>query len=89
MPFLAWRPRNSSVPLYRPIQDSKLRPYALAGRVAFQHLLDEIDAAPRSVELVAQQLVGRAGGVAETAVHALAQDRVGFTAEFGIPNLFC
>ena len=43
-------------------------------RPAFQHLLHQIDAAARTVQLVAKQLVGGAGGVAEAAVHALAQD---------------
>ncbi len=41
-----------------------------------EHLLDEVDASARPVELVAEQLVGRAGRGAEPAVHALAQDRV-------------
>ena len=49
-------------------------------RLAFEHLLDQVDAAARAVELVAQQLVGRAGGGAEAAVHALAQDRLGLAA---------
>ena len=53
---------------------------AARGCGAFQHLLDQIDAAARAVELVAQQLVGRAGGGAEAAVHALAQDGVGLVA---------
>jgi hypothetical protein len=44
---------------------------------AFEHLLDQVDAAARAVELVAQQLVGGAGGGAEAAVHALAQDGLG------------
>jgi len=51
-----------------------------AGRLSFQHALDEIDAAARAVELVAEQLVGGAGGRAEAAVHALAQDGVGLLA---------
>ena len=46
-------------------------------RVAFEHLLDQVDAAARAVELVAEQLIGRAGRGAEAAMHALAQDRVG------------
>ncbi len=50
------------------------------GRLAFQHLLDQVDAAARTVELVAEQLVGRTGGGAEAAVHAFAQDGVGFAA---------
>ena len=46
-------------------------------RIAFEHLLDEVDAPARPVEFIAQQLVSRAGGVAETAVHAAAQYPVG------------
>jgi hypothetical protein len=42
--------------------------------VALQHLLHEIDAAARAVELVAEQDVGRAGGGAEAAMHAGAED---------------
>jgi hypothetical protein len=53
----------------------------LAGRLdAFQHLLDQVDAAARAIELVAQQLVSRAGGGAEAAVHAGAQDGLGLVA---------
>ena len=52
-------------------------------RVALEHLLDEIDPAARAVELVAEQLVGRAGRGAEAAVHALAQDRLGLGAVGG------
>src|SRR5204862_2401998 len=43
-------------------------------RRALEHLLDEVDAPARPVELVAEQLVGRAGRGAEAAVPALAQD---------------
>ena len=39
--------------------------------------LDEIDAPARPVELVAEQLIGGADGVAHAAVHAGAQDLVG------------
>ena len=46
-------------------------------RRALEHLLHQVDAAARPVELVAEQLVGRAGRGAEAAVHALAQDRLG------------
>ena len=52
------------------------------GLRAFEHLLYEIDAAARAVQLVAEKLVGGAGGRAEAAVDALAQDRVG-VAPFG------
>jgi hypothetical protein len=47
---------------------------------AFDHLLDQVDAAARAVEFVAEQLVGRTGRGAEAAMHALAQDRVGLVA---------
>ncbi len=56
-------------------------------RVAFEHLLDQVDAAARAVELVAEQLVGRAGRGAEAAVHALAQDGFGFAAFGGAGEL--
>ena len=46
--------------------------------VAFEHLLDQVDAPARAVQLVAEQLIGRAGGVAEAAMHAGAQDAFGF-----------
>ena len=47
------------------------------GRNAFQHLFDEVDAATRAVQFVAQQLIRGAGGGAKTAVHTLAQDGFG------------
>ena len=46
------------------------------GTVVLEHLLHQVDAAARAVALVAQQHVGRAGGGAEAAVHAAAQDLV-------------
>ena len=42
----------------------------------FQHVLDEVDAPARAVELVAQHLVGRAGRGAEAAMDAGPQDLV-------------
>ena len=57
----------------------------LFGRLdAFQHLLDEINAAARSVEFVTQQLVGRARRGAETAMHAAAQNLLGLSARGGV-----
>ena len=50
------------------------------GRLAFEHLFDEVDAAARAIQLVAQQLVGGAGCRAETAVHAFAHDGFGLQA---------
>eukprot|EP01133_Synstelium_polycarpum_P028486 gene28487-biopygen24091 len=51
----------------------------LIGRTAiFQHVLDEIDAAARAVEFVAQRDIGRACGGAEPAMNAFAQDLFGF-----------
>ena len=48
--------------------------------VAFQQLLDQIDAAAGTVEFVAKQVVGRAGGQAESAMHTGAQDLIGLFA---------
>ncbi|MNN45111.1 hypothetical protein D3C81_1594310 [compost metagenome] len=50
----------------------------LADLVLFEELLDQVDAPARPVELVAQVLVSRAGGVTEAAMHAGAQDAFGF-----------
>ncbi len=52
---------------------------------ALERLLHEVDAPARAVELVAQQVVGRARGEAEAAVHALAQDRVGLAGPRACP----
>ncbi len=41
---------------------------------AFEHLLDQINPSAWSVELIAQQLVGGAGGIAEAAMHAFTDD---------------
>ena len=46
--------------------------------VVLQHLLDQIDATARRIELVAEQNIGRAGRGAEAAMHASAQDLVCF-----------
>lgn len=48
--------------------------------VPFQEGLDEVDAPARSVQLVAQEPVGRAARRAETAMDATAQDGVGLPA---------
>ena len=45
-------------------------------RIVLQHLLDQVDAAARRIELVAQQHIGRAGRLAEAAMHAGAQNIV-------------
>ncbi|MGY4329723.1 hypothetical protein ACVWWG_004140 [Bradyrhizobium sp. LB7.2] len=47
-------------------------------QVLLQHLLDQIDAAARAIELVAKQHIGRTGRGAEAAMDAGAQDLVGF-----------
>ena len=57
-------------------------------RLALEHLLDQVDAPARAVELVTEQLVGGAGGGTETAMHTFAQDGLGLAAfgrvlEFG------
>ena len=45
--------------------------------VVLQHVLDQVDAPARGIELVAEQHIGRAGRGAEAAMHAGAQDLVG------------
>jgi hypothetical protein len=47
---------------------------AAGDRRALEHLLDQVDATARPVQFVAEQLVGGTGGVAEAAMHALADD---------------
>ncbi len=53
---------------------------AAPGRLAFEHLLELVDASARAVEFVAEQLVGRTGRGAEPAMHASAQNGVGLLA---------
>src|SRR5262249_48611083 len=50
------------------------------------HVLDEVDASARRIELVAEQHVGRAGGGAEPAMHAGPQDPFRF-GDIGIGEL--
>ncbi|MNW00913.1 hypothetical protein D3C71_1964680 [compost metagenome] len=57
-----------------------MQPRAFRHGLAFKHLLHQIDAAARAIQLIAEQLVSGAGGGAETAVHALADDGLGFFA---------
>ena len=61
----------------------------LLGRRAagFQHVLDQVDAPARAVELVAEQQEGRAGRGAEPAMDAGAQDLVG-GGDIGVAQLF-
>jgi hypothetical protein len=47
-------------------------------RFAFEQLLDQIDASTRPIELIAENLIRRAGCVTEAAMHARAQDFIGF-----------
>jgi hypothetical protein len=50
----------------------------LVGRlVVLQHVLDEVDPTARTVELVAQQHIGRTGRGAEAAMDASPEDRLG------------
>ena len=60
----------------------------LRGRraVLFQHLLDQVDPPARAIELVAEQHIGRTGRGAEAAMHAGAQDLVGF-GDIGVGEL--
>ena len=59
------------------------------GLSPFKHLLHEIDSAPRPVQFIAHQLIGRAGGSAESTMHALAQNGLGFFSNKGILKLRC
>ena len=49
---------------------------AVGSSARLEHVLDHVDAAPRTVALVAKHLVGRAGRSAESAVNAGPQNRV-------------
>ena len=84
-----WRPMSSSASVLHARRTRRLAAAAREAAVemqlrlrrdrrAFEHLLDQVDAPARAVELVAQQLIGRTGRRAEAAMHARAQDRVGF-----------
>jgi len=60
----------------------------LGGRrpIVLQHVLDEINAPARRIELVSEQHVGRTGRGAEAAMHAGAQDAVRFR-DIGVGEL--
>src|SRR6266513_3476664 len=47
---------------------------------ALERSLDQVNAAARTVEIIAEHLVSRTGRGAKAAMHAPAQDRVGFCA---------
>lgn len=49
-------------------------------RLAFHHLLEQVNAAARTIKFVAKKLIGWARCVAETAMDATAQNGVGFLA---------
>ncbi len=55
---------------------------------ALKHLLDQINAPARAVEFVAEQLIGRAGRVAKTAMHAAAEDFFGLGGAGQLARLF-
>ena len=48
--------------------------FARGRPLVLEHVLDQIDAPARAIELVAEQHIGRTGGGAEAAMHAGAQD---------------
>ena len=74
-----WTPEGHVVSQLRHVrQRSRWRRVFAVTLASLEHLLDEIDAPARAVLLVAQQEVRRARRRAEAAVHARAQDRVGF-----------
>jgi hypothetical protein len=55
-------------------------------RISFKYLFYKINSSAWTIELIAQQLIGRASRSAETAVHAFAQDGVGFLALGRVPD---
>ena len=44
--------------------------------LALEYLFDQVNAAAGPIEFIAGKLVGWAGGIAETAVHAITQDAI-------------
>ncbi len=58
----------------------KVQLRAGGGRDALQHLFHQVDAPARAVQLIAEQLVSRAGGRAKPAMHALSQDGISLRA---------
>ena len=54
------------------------RHFGVGRPVVLEHVLDQIDAPARAIELVAEQHIGRAGRGAEAAMHAGAQNLVRF-----------
>jgi len=56
------------------------------GRFALEHLLDQVNPSARTVKFVTEQLIGRAGRRAKTAMHASAQNGFSFLAGAGIAN---
>ena len=55
----------------------QVQPRPGGGAIALEHLFDEIQPATRAIELIAQDLVGRAGRRTEATVHTAAQQRGG------------
>ena len=53
-------------------------------RLTFQHLFNQVNAAARAIQLVAKQLIGRAGGKAESAMNTGAYYRFSFLPLGGI-----
>jgi hypothetical protein len=62
----------------------RLRSCCLLSTAGLEQLLDEVDPAARTIELVAKHLVGWAGRVAEATMHAAAQDGVGALTFWGL-----
>ena len=58
------------------------------GLVLFQHVFDQVNAAPGAVELIAQKHVSRAGSRAEPAMYAGSQYLVGLR-RVRVLQLFC
>ncbi len=50
----------------------------IGGATVFQHILDEVDASARTIQFVTQRHIGGTGRRAEAAMHAAAQNGLGF-----------
>jgi hypothetical protein len=59
------------------------------GGLALKDLLDQVDAAARSVQLVTQQLISGTSSGAKAAMHTAAQNGIGLLTFSGILNEIC
>ena len=65
-----------------------MQQHVRVGSLTFEKLFHLIYSASWTIEFVSEQLVGRAGGIAKTAMHALAQNRIHCYGVFLLQNLW-